>query len=81
MIWFGLYAATAFVVGSVLFVAAEFQRAPGIAPPRFPGVYAFVAGLLWPVLVIAVAQGGLLLGVSRRLRRTAGPARVPQKVG
>lgn len=80
MNWLGLYAAVALVVGAALFVVAEFQRDPGTPPPRCPGVSAFVAGLLWPVLLVAAAQGGLLFGVQRHLSRPSGPVRVAQKV-
>jgi hypothetical protein len=78
--WLGLYAAVALVVGAALFVVAEFQRDPGTPPPRCPGVSAFVAGLLWPVLLVAAAQGGLLFGVQRHLSRPSGPVRAAQKV-
>ena len=80
MNWLGLYIATALVVGVVLFVLAEFQRVPGTPPPRYPGICAFVAGLLWPLLLVAAAQGGLLFGVQRHLSRPSGPVRVAQKV-
>ena len=84
MNWLGLYTATALVVGAALFVLAEFQRDPGTPPPRCPGVSAFVAGLLWPLLVVGAAQVGLLFWVrrrvQRRLSRQSGPVRAAQKV-
>ena len=70
MIWFGLYAATALVVGAALFVLAEFHRDSGAAGPQRPGVHAMAAGFLWPVLLIALAQCGALVVVRRRMLRT-----------
>ncbi len=85
MSWLGLYAAAAFVVGAALFVCAEFQRAPGTPALRRPGTWALAAGVLWPVLLIAVAQCGVLLALGRRLgRATVGsgdrPTRIAQPV-
>ncbi len=86
MIWLGLYAAVAFVVGAALFVFAEFQRAPGTPAPRRPGIWALVAGFLWPVLLIAFAQCGVLLAVGHRLGRATagsgdGTTRIAHQVG
>lgn len=84
--WLGLYFATAFVVGVAVFVLAEFHRAPGTPAPRWPGVGAVAAGLLWPVLLMGAAQCWLVVAVGRRLGGVAvpsgdGPTRLAQQVG
>jgi hypothetical protein len=86
MIWIGLYATTAIVVTTALFLLTEFLRAPGHAGPRHPGQYAVVAGLLWPVLVVAAAQYGVIAALGHGLSRMAAPsqavpARIAQRVG
>ena len=72
MIWIGLYAATAFVVGAVLFVFGEFRQAD--SSHRCSGICAVLAGILWPVLVVGAAQFGLIVAVCNRLRATAAPS-------
>lgn len=56
----GSYAGVATVVGVALYVLATFNRAPEQPPPNSLALCAITAGLVWPVLVIGVAQGGLL---------------------
>ena len=86
MICQGLYATVALVVGAALFVGAEFQRAPGTPAPRRPGMWALTTGFLWPVLLIAVVQCGVLLAICKRMSRATvrpgnGPSRITQQVG
>jgi hypothetical protein len=75
MIWIGLYAATAIVVTTALFLLTEFLRAPGHAAPRHPGRYVVAAGLVWPVLLVAGAQYGLIAALGHGLSRTAAPTK------
>ena len=75
MIWIGLYAATAIVVATALFLFAESLRAPGHPAPQHPGLYAVAMGLLWPVLLVAGAQYGMVVALGRGLSRTASPPR------
>lgn len=70
MIWLATYSATAVIVGAALFVFAEFLRRPGTPASPRPGLWATAGGLLWPVLVIGVAQWWLLVALGRRLART-----------
>ena len=84
--WFGLYLAAAFVVGAAHFLLAEFRRSPGHPAPQHPGLYAVAAGLLWPVLLVAAAQYGLIVALWRGMSRTAVPpedvrVRIAQRVG
>ena len=86
MICQGLYASVALVVGAALFVLAEFRRSPGTPAPRRPGMSALTAGFLWPVLLIAVVQCGVLLAIRQRMSRATvrpgnGPSRITQQVG
>ena len=73
MIWIGLYAAIAFVVGAMLFVFGECRQAPGAAH-RCSGACAVAAGILWPVVVVGAAQFGLIVALCNVIRGTAAPS-------
>jgi hypothetical protein len=73
MMWRSLYAAVAVIAALAVFLLAEWSRMPGVPAPDNPGRYALLAGLLWPVLVLGIAQWGLIAMVASRLRRTARP--------
>ena len=68
-----LYAAVAVVAAIAVFLLAEWLRIPGVPAPGNPGRYAVVAGLLWPVLVLGIAQWALVAMVATRLRPSARP--------
>ncbi len=71
--WMSVYAAVAVVAAIAVFLLADWLRMPGGPAPDEPGRYAVVAGLLWPVLVLGIAQWGLIAMVAARLRRRARP--------
>ena len=75
MMWIGVYAAVAIVVAIAAFLLAERLRTPGVPAPDNPGRYAVLAGLLWPVVLVGVAQWALIAAVAERLRRAPAPAR------
>lgn len=80
--WFALYTAAALVVGAALFVFAEFNRRPDTPAPQRPGLCAIAGGFLWPVLVLGVAQLGLLSALRRRaVPPVDSPTRVVQHIG
>lgn len=71
----GLYAAVAVVAAVAVFLLAEWLRLPGVPAPDNPARYALVAGLLWPVLLVGVAQWAMIAAVASRMRRVAPPVR------
>ena len=71
--WMSLYAAVALVAAIAVFLLAEWLRMPAVSGSDNPGRYAVVAGLLWPVMVLGIAQWGLIAMVVARLRRSARP--------
>ena len=75
MMWPSLYAAVAVLAAITVFLLAEWFRMPGEPAPDNPGRYAVVAGLLWPVVVLAIAQCGVVAMVAARLRRSGRPVR------
>lgn len=84
MMWMSVYAAAGVTAAIAVFLAAQWLRTPGVPAPDNPGRYAILAGLLWPVVLLGIAQWGLIAMVAARLRRTAppvtvaSPRRVPQ---
>jgi len=66
-----IYAIGAIAVALVAVLFAALAREPGMnAPGRCSGV-AVAAGLLWPVLIIGVAQCFLIAAVQRRLSNSS----------
>lgn len=74
MTWYSFYAVAGFAVGTTLFVIAALGWGPDTPAPKYPGLLAVAVGLLWPVLLIAAVQFGLLVAVRRPLGRTAASA-------
>jgi len=74
MVWIAFYAALAMVTATAVFLLADRLREPGVPTPHRPGRWAMVAGLLWPVLVVGLAQCGLIVIVRKRLRRATRPS-------
>ena len=73
--WISVYAAAAVVVAIAAVVLAGRFRTPGVPAPDNPSLYAVLAGLLWPVVLVGVAQWALIAAVAERMRRE--PAAAP----
>ena len=74
--WISLYAAVAAVVAIAAFMLAERLRSPGVPAPDNQSLYAVLAGFLWPVVLVGVAQWAVIAAVAGRMRRAAAPAPV-----
>lgn len=61
MFWFLVYASVAIIVAGGLFVWAGWVRERDAPGPDHPGWTALAAGVLWPVLVLALVQLGVLV--------------------
>ena len=70
MVWIAVYSAPAILAAAAIFLVAEWNRVPGVPAPESPGRYAVVAGFIWPVLIVGVAQWGLIAAVQTRMRRS-----------
>lgn len=70
MFWVGAYAVVAVLAAAGIFLLTESRRQPGVAAPDRPGLCAVIAGLLWPVLVLGIAEWGLIAAIQYRLCRT-----------
>jgi predicted membrane protein len=66
-----LYAGVAVVCAVAAFLVAEWSRVPGMPAPGHPGVLALVAGLLWPVLIIGLAQFAAIVAAQACVRAAA----------
>jgi hypothetical protein len=73
MMWMSLYAAVAVIAAIAVSLLAERLRMPGVPAPDNPARYAVFAGLLWPVLILGIAQWGVIAMVASWLRRSARP--------
>lgn len=73
MFWISSYAVVAVVSAVAVFLLTEWFRTPGVPAPEHTAWYAAIAGLLWPVVLVGIAQWGLIAAVASRLRRTAPP--------
>ncbi len=82
MMWMSVYAVAGVAAAIAVFLAAEWLRMPGVPAPDNPGRYAIAAGLIWPILLLGIAQWGLIAMVAARMRRSARPVSVatPQRV-
>ena len=86
MVAIAVYSALAIVAAVAVFLLAEWLRQPGTPAPDCPGRCAIAAGLLWPILVVGVAQWGLIAAVRARICAAdipAGPGgirEVPERV-
>lgn len=70
MSWITLYGVVAVAVAIAAFLTAEWVREPGTAAPDTPGVLAVVTGVLWPVILLGVAQWGLIAVLHARIRHS-----------
>lgn len=51
------YVVAAAIVAVAAFLLSEWVREPGTQAAERPGLIAVLAGLLWPVMAIGLAQG------------------------
>ena len=70
MTWIVLYGTVAAAVATVTFVAADWFREPGARAADHPGRIALVAGLLWPVVMVGLAQWAAIARLRPRQRPT-----------
>lgn len=61
-----LYLIVATMAAAAIFLFAEWIREPGVPAPNHPGRVALIAGLLWPLVVIGLAQCALLVAAGNR---------------
>jgi hypothetical protein len=69
MFWIALYGIVALAVAVIALVVAEWVREPGAPAPEHPGFFAALAGLLWPAVLIGLAQWGLIAAAASPERR------------
>lgn len=69
MSWFSAYIVIAALVAVSIFLAANWFRQQHVAAPDHPGATAVVAGLLWPALLIGMAELALVCCASRGTSR------------
>lgn len=63
------YLAVATIASVTVFLVAEWFREPGAPAPDHPGRIALIAGLLWPMLLLGLAQCVLVAAVHDKLGR------------
>jgi hypothetical protein len=76
MLWIALYGTIALAVAVTALVVAEWVREPGSPAPEHPGFFASLAGLLWPAVVIGLAQWALIAAIASPERRMSPAAAV-----
>ena len=81
MIGIASYVVVAVIVAAAAFLMSEWIRVPGGPAPDRLGLVALLAGLLWPVLAVGLAQWAMVAALHRKLRREAAPViRIPVDV-
>ncbi|MEX0580241.1 MAG: potassium-transporting ATPase subunit F [Mycobacterium sp.] len=60
MFWFGVYVSAATVVALFVYLAAVLLRADRVGPSEHPVMTAVLTGMLWPALLVGVAELGLI---------------------
>lgn len=60
------YLAVAMTAAVALFLAAEWIREPRTRAPEHPGRTALLGGLLWPLVLIGLAQCALVVAIHNR---------------
>lgn len=68
------YLTVAMITAATVFLIAEWVRQPGTRVPDHPGIVALAAGLLWPVILLGLAQCGLMLMAHSRWGRRPAPS-------
>lgn len=74
MAWFVLYGAVAVIVSVAAMMFSGWAQRPGVPAPSRPGLLAVVAGLAWPLVVIGLAQWGLIAAYASRVSRAPQPS-------
>lgn len=69
-----LYLIVATMASAAIFLFAEWIREPGVPAPDHPGRIAVIAGLLWPLVVIGLAQCALVVAAGNRWGGGSAPA-------
>ncbi len=77
MIWVCAYFAIAAVVATAVFVASNWLRQEHIAAPDHSGITSAVAGLLWPALLLGIAELALICLATRTTVASPSLAIVP----
>ena len=65
MFWCGLYLTVAIVFAVIMFVTGNWLRTEDVAAPDHPGTTSALAGALWPVVIIGMAELALVTAISR----------------
>lgn len=68
-----VYLGVALFCAAAVFLFAEWSREPGVTAPDNPGVLAVIAGLVWPVLILGIAQLAAVAAARARLRAATEP--------
>ncbi len=74
------YGVVALVVAALAFVAANWARAEDVAVPDHIVGFSIIAGIVWPVLGIALIQLAALTGARRLVHLAAQPGPLPSPV-
>ncbi|MCH9723036.1 MAG: hypothetical protein K0U67_13370 [Actinomycetia bacterium] len=74
MVWTAVYPVVALAVAVAAHLFAERFRAPGDPAPQRPAALAALAGLLWPAVVIGLAQWGLIAAIASAKHPAQPPA-------
>lgn len=69
MAWLGIYIVVALFVAVSIFLSANLFRQQQIAAPEHSGGTAILAGLLWPALLIGIAELAVVCCAGRRFRQ------------
>lgn len=67
------YLAVATIAAAAVFLFAEWTREPGVRGPDHPGRIALLTGLVWPLVLIGLAQGALVVAAGNRWGRRPAP--------
>ena len=69
MAWFGAYIVVAALAAISILLAANWFRHQHVAAPEHSGATAVLAGLLWPALLIGIAELAVICCAGRRVRQ------------
>jgi hypothetical protein len=69
MAWFGVYTVVAGLVAVSIFMASDWFRQRDVAAPAHSGATSVLAGLLWPALLIGIAELAVVCCAGRRFRQ------------
>lgn len=70
MFWFGVYVSAAMAVALVVYFTAVLFRAELVGASDHPVLTAVLTGMLWPALLVGVAELGLIWLCGRCCRST-----------